>query len=69
MWKIATFIFVALGVISVVVTEFLRSILDRKRRERDGLGGTQDIAIGGMIFGWLCVLGAMVCGAAWVFNH
>ena len=49
----ATVSFVVLGILSIVVTEILRSVVDRKRLERDGLGGTQDIAIYGMIVGWL----------------
>jgi hypothetical protein len=66
MWKTSAVLFVALGILSLVATELLRSIVDRKRRERDGLGGTQDIAICGMVIGWLCVLGAIVCGAGWL---
>jgi hypothetical protein len=68
MWKTATALFVALGILSLVVTEVLRSIVDRKRRERDGLGGTQDIAICGMVFGWICVVAAIVCGAGWLLT-
>lgn len=68
MWKAATILFVAMGILSIVVTEVLRSIVDPKRRERDGLGGTQDIAICGMVIGWLCVLGAIVCGAGWLLT-
>ena len=68
MWKAATVIFVVLGILSLVVTEVLRSIVDRKRRNRDGLGGTQDIAFWGMMIGWLCVLSAIVCGAGWLLT-
>lgn len=68
MWKTATVLFVALGILSLVVTEVLRSIVDRRRRERDGLGGTQDIAICGMLFGWLWIVGALICGAAWLMQ-
>ena len=68
MWKAATFLFVARGILSLVVTEVLRSIVDRKRRDRDGLGGTQDIAIWGMMIGWLCALSAIVCGAGWLLT-
>lgn len=68
MWKTATVLFVVLGILSLVATEVLRSIIDRKRRDRDGLGGTQDIAICGMVLGWLCVLGAIVSGAGWLLN-
>jgi hypothetical protein len=68
MWKTATVFFVVLGILSLVVTEVLRSIVDRKRRDRDGLGGTQDIAIFGTLIGWLCVFGAIVCGTGWLLT-
>ncbi len=68
MWKTSAVLFVALGILSLVATEVLRSIVDRKRRERDGLGGTQDIAICGMVIGWLCVLAAIVCGVGWLLT-
>ena len=66
MWKAATVLFLILGVLSLVVTEVLRSIVDRKRRERDGLGGTQDIAIVGMLIGFICVAVAVICGTDWL---
>ncbi len=68
MWKTATVLFVALGIMSLLVTEIVRSIVDRRRRERDGLGGTQDIAICGMVIGWLCILGAIICGVGWLLT-
>ena len=66
MWKSATIFCVVLGILSIVVTEILRSVVDRKRLERDGLGGTQDIAIYGMIVGWLFAIGAIICGLGWL---
>ena len=68
MWKTASVLFVALGIMSLLVTEIVRSIVDRRRRERDGLGGTQDIAICGMVIGWLCILGAIICGVGWLLT-
>ena len=47
----------------------LRSVVDRKRLERDGLGGTQDIAIGGMIVCGLCFVGAIICGLGWLIQY
>ena len=47
----------------------LRSVVDRKRLERDGLGGTQDIATGGMIVCWLCFVGAIICGLGWLIQY
>jgi hypothetical protein len=69
MWINATTFFVILGILSIVVTEILRSAVDRKRRERDGFGGTGDIAIYGMIFGWACAIGAIVCGVGWLLQR
>jgi hypothetical protein len=68
MWKNATIFFVVLGILSLVITEILRSVVDRKRLERDGLGGTQDIAIGGMIAGWLFAIAATICGLGWLIQ-
>lgn len=69
MWKNATIFFVVLGILSLIITEILRSVVDRKRLERDGLGGTQDIAIGGMIVGWLFAIAAAICGLGWLIQR
>jgi hypothetical protein len=69
MWQNATIFFVVLGILSLIVTEILRSVVDRKRLERDGLGGTQDIAIGGMIVCGLCFVGAIICGLGWLIQY
>jgi hypothetical protein len=69
MWQNATIFFVVLGTLSLIITEILRSVVDRKRLERDGLGGTQDIAIGGMIVCGLCVVGAIICGLGWLIQY
>jgi hypothetical protein len=68
MWKHTTNLFVVLGILSLIVTEFLRSVVGRKRLERDGLGGTQDIAIGGIVVCGLCFVGAIVCGLGWLIQ-
>lgn len=68
MWKNSTIFFVFLGILSLIITEILRSVVDRKRLERDGLGGTQDIAIGGMIVGWLFAIAAIICGLGWLIQ-
>ena len=69
MWKNATIFFVVLGILSLVITEILRSVVDRKRLERDGLGGTQDIAIGGMFVCGHCLVGAFICGLGWLIQN
>lgn len=69
MWKNATIFFVVLGILSLIITEILRSVVDRKRLERDGLGGTQDIAIGGMIVCGLGLVGAIASGLGWLIQY
>lgn len=69
MWQNAMNFFVVLGILNLIITEILRSVADRKRLERDGLGGTHDIAIGGMIVRGLCFVGAIICGLGWLIQH
>ncbi|MDX1929752.1 MAG: hypothetical protein SFV81_24715 [Pirellulaceae bacterium] len=69
MWKNTTILFTVLGILSLIVTEIIRSVVDRKRVERDGLGGTQDIAIGGIIASGLCAIGAIICGLGWLIQY
>lgn len=52
MWIYATIFSAAMGVMSIVVTEILRSVVDRKLFMRNGLGGTQDMGILGLLVGW-----------------
>src|SRR6056297_2432259 len=49
MWKTVAVVFVALGILRFVVTEVLRSVVDRRRRERDGLGGMTDCDRGAIV--------------------
>lgn len=69
MWQNAMNFFVVLGILRLIITEILRSVVDRKRLERDGLGGTQDIAVGGMIVCGFCVVGAIICGLGWFIQR
>ena len=68
-WGIATVAFIVAAGVALVVTEIIRSIVDRKRKEKNGVGGTQDIAIWGVLIGYLLMLGALVCGSFWLFNR
>jgi hypothetical protein len=45
----ASIILIAMGVATMIGTEIVRSVVHRRRERRDGLGGTQDIAIWGDI--------------------
>ena len=67
-WGAATVVFVIAEILEQIIVEFVRSMVDRRRRDRDGVGGTQDIAICRMLIGWLLVVGALLCGTAWLLN-
>jgi hypothetical protein len=58
-------ILIAMGVATVIGTEIVRSVVHRRRERRDGLGGTQDIAMWGTLIGWACFIGAGICGLLW----
>lgn len=68
MWKILSVVFIVSGIASIVVTEILRSVVDRKRFLRDGMGGTQDIAFWGCVVLCVCNLGGIVCLVMWLVN-
>ena len=68
-WGTATVFFVAAAILEQIGVAILRSVFDRRRRIRDGAGGTQDIAFFGLIIGWLLIIGAIVCGVGWFLNR
>ena len=53
---------VLIAVATTVGTEIARSIVHRRRERLRGIGGTQDIAIVGMLVSAMCYLAAAVCG-------
>lgn len=61
----ATIILIAMGFAAMIGTEVVRSVVHRRRERRDGLGGTQDIAMWGTLIGWGCFIGAGICGLLW----
>ncbi|PAY16688.1 hypothetical protein CKO51_25715 [Rhodopirellula sp. SM50] len=67
-WRTATFALVIALVVDLTAVEILRSIVDRKRREATGIGGTQDIAIWGTLIGVVLVIAIVVCGTLWIFG-
>jgi hypothetical protein len=69
MWHAATTAFVVATIATLIGTEVVRSIADRYRKQTRGIGGTQDIAIWGMLIGCVCVAGAVACGAVWLWNR
>jgi len=65
----ATVAFVVAAILVEIAVEILRSIVDRRRRERTGFGGTQDIAIWGIIINLLLILGALISGTIWLMTR
>jgi hypothetical protein len=69
MWKIATIV-CAIGVIlGPIVTEVLREVIHRHRERRDGLGGTQDVAMWGTFATFICLVEAGDCGMSWMLTR
>ncbi len=65
MWKMLTFVFGADVIVCPVVVEVLRAVLHGQRQRRNGLGGTQDIAMWGTFAGLACLHGALVSCVGW----
>lgn len=61
MWRTGAFLFTALTIAALVATEVARSLIHRRRERRDGLGGTQDVAMIGVGVAGLCAVAAIVC--------
>lgn len=62
MLAIATRVFLAGVIVSYLVTEVLRAVIHRCRKRRNGLGGTQDIAMWGTMAIFTCLLAAVIAG-------
>ena len=67
-WGIATAILIFTAIFEMISVEVLRSIVHRRRKRRDGLGGTQDIAMWGTLIGWVLIMAALVCAAIWLLR-
>ena len=65
LWKALTLGFGVGVILCPIVMEVLRAVMHRRRQRRNGLGGTQDIAMWGTFAGLACVLGAIVSGIGW----
>ena len=68
MWRNAAAVLVVAAILEQIAVEVLRSIIHRKRKRRDGMGGTQDIAMWGMFLGWALIVGALICGTVWLLT-
>ncbi|HET6406649.1 MAG TPA: hypothetical protein VFG14_02120 [Chthoniobacteraceae bacterium] len=59
-------VFFALAILSLMITDALREIVDRKRLRSRGFGGTGDIHLIGMAFVILfLIISAALYGASW----
>jgi hypothetical protein len=61
MWRTGAFLFTACTIATLIATEVARSVIHRRRERRDGIGGTQDVAMIGVGVAGLCAAGALVC--------
>jgi len=69
MWETLTIVFALAAVATPILTEVLRSVVHRRRAQRDGLGGTQDIALWGSLVGFFLVAVTIVCGITWLLTR
>lgn len=60
MWKIVAIVLAFIGVLGLIGTEVLRTFLDRRRRRRDGIGGTRDVAIVGILLSAAILIAAAI---------
>jgi hypothetical protein len=61
----APIVLVVIGFAAIIATTIVRAIVHRRRELRDGIGGTQDIAMWGTFIGLACFVGAIICGILW----
>lgn len=68
-WGAITVALVLAAILELFAVEVLRSIIDRRRQQESGLGGTQDIAMWGTLLGWLFCIAAILCGVIWLLQR
>ena len=69
MWETLTTVFALAALATPIVIEVVRSVVHRRRAQRDGLGGTQDIAMSGTLVGFFLFAVTIVCGIAWFLTR
>lgn len=67
-WGTATVVLVIALAAELAAIEILRSVVDRKRKEKTGFGGTQDIAIWGTLIGLMLFVAVFITGTIWIFS-
>jgi hypothetical protein len=53
----------------LMATSVLRSVVHRHRERVQGIGGTQDIAMWGLVVAWALLIAAMVTGVIWLAHR
>lgn len=66
-WKLAAVILSVATALAPIVIEVSRAVVQRRRRQLGGIGGTQDVAMAGTFIGLGCAVLAAVCWAIWYF--
>jgi hypothetical protein len=66
MWGTATFVLAVILIAIIVGTDLVRAVVDRRRREATGYGGTQDIAMWGTLAAFVCLVFLLICGGFWI---
>lgn len=67
MWGRIASTFVAAGIATLIITEVIRSFVDHHRVRVYGCGGTQDIALWGLLVTGIFELGAVISGSLWLW--
>ena len=68
MWRVATIFFTTVAILSPVAIALVRSVVHRARERRDGLGGTQDVAMWGSLIGLAAFACAVISAVLWKLN-
>ena len=61
MWRTGAFLFTACTIATLIATEVARSLIHRHRERRDGIGGTQDVAMIGVGISAIFALASIAC--------
>lgn len=69
MFRTLAFTLICLGILVMIGTEVLRSVIHRRREKLTGIGGTQDIAMWGTIISLVLFISAGICGLLWNFQE
>jgi hypothetical protein len=65
-WKILAIGFTVAAFASLILLEVVRAIVNRIRVKKTGFGGTQDIAVVGLLITGIPLVLAFACWAVWL---